>query len=198
MSPSSSDILDRPAAESWAIFLPAMCWSPRHPDFYAVTEGISARGIGFRSSVVPEAGEALICSIRYIGTLRIRVAETGPQSFVARLSTSQERAAAVARTMMALAREQHRPSEPGRVHQRITPRRRDIVVTFEDGSTLSGQLINVSASGAAVYLPKPVTVGTVITLGAKAARVMRQFQDGIGAAFLLPLDPAEVEPGIRL
>ncbi len=175
-----------------------MCWSPRHPDFYAVTEGISANGIGFRSSVVPEAGEALICSIRSIGTLRIRVAETGPQSFLARLSTSRERAAEVARTMMALAREQHRPSEPGRGHQRITPRRRDIVVTFEDGSTLSGRLINVSASGAAVYLPKPVAVGTVITLGAKAARVMRQFQDGIGAAFLLPLDPAEVEPGLRL
>lgn len=180
------------------VFLPALCWNPHHPDFYAVTEDISSRGIGFRSSVVPQPGEALTCSIRHIGTLKIRVAETGTNTFVARLSVSRERATEIARTMMTLGREQHQPLEPGRVHRRIEPRHRDILVTFEDGGVLPGRLVNVSASGAAVYLTRPVATGTVITLGSKAARVVRQFDDGIGAAFLLPLDPARVDAGIRL
>ena len=185
-------------SDRYQVFLPALCWSRRHPDFYAVTEGISVEGIALRSAVVPEVGEALTCSIRHIGVVDARIAASEAESFVVRLSISRPQAVHVARTMVALARAQHRSLDPHRVHRRIAPDRKDITVTFDDGRTVPGRLINVSASGAALALERPVGVGTAITIGATAARVVRLFERGVGAVFAVPLDPALVDAGIRL
>lgn len=189
---------DRPPADRHAVILPSLCWSRRHPDFYAVTEDITAQGIGFRSATVPEVGAMLTCSIRFVGTVETRVTTNGSNSFGVRLSVSRERATEIARTLMALAREQDRPQEPGRRHRRITPERRDVLVKLADGCVVPGRLVNVSASGAAVYLARPVAVGARIVLGSTAGRVVRLFTDGIGVLFDAALDPARFGPGIRL
>ena len=53
-----------PPADRHALILPALCWGPQHSDFYAVTEDITAQGIGLRSSVVPEIGERLALRVQ--------------------------------------------------------------------------------------------------------------------------------------
>jgi hypothetical protein len=181
-----------------AVILPALCWGRQHSDFYAVTADITAQGIGFRSAIVPEIGIALTCSIRFVGTVETRIVTNGPNTFGVRLSVPREQAAAIARTMWALAREQDRPPEGDRRHRRIAPRRRDVLVTLGDGRAVPGRLVNVSASGAAVALARPIEVGESVTLGSTAGRVVRRFAEGIGVVFDAALDPALVDPGIRL
>lgn len=200
MGPSNDTgpMTDSLLADRHAVILPSLCWNRQHSDFYAVTEDVTSQGIGFRSAVVPQVGDALTCSIRFVGTVETRVTVNGPNSFGVRLSVSRERANEIARTLMTLAREQDRAPEPGRRHRRITPHRRDVQVRLDDGSVLPGRLVNVSASGAAVFLAEPVAVGAAIVLGATAGRVVRVFDEGIGVLFDTALDPERVDAGIRL
>ena len=189
---------ERPASELRTVFLPALCWSRRQPDFYAVTQDLSPDGITFRSAAEPAVDEPLTCSIRYIGQVETRVVSVDDNLFVVRLMSSRQRAAEVARTMLALSREQGRSFESARAHPRINPARKDVLVTLEDGRVLPGRLINVSASGAALALDHALARGARIMIGATAAQVVRIFRDGIGAAFAFPLDPAQVHAEIRL
>lgn len=181
-----------------SLILPTLCWGKQHADFYAVTEDISTQGISFRSAVVPEVGSVLTCSIRFVGTFEARVVAGSFNTFCVRLTASRGRIAEIIRTMMALAREQDHPSESGRRHRRITPRRRDVLVKLDDGHVLPGRLINVSVSGAALHLSRPVAVGTSLILGTTAGKVVRQIGDGVGVVFDAALDPARVDPGILL
>lgn len=189
---------EHPASDPHTVFLPALCWSRRQPDFYAVTQDLSPEGITFRSAFEPALDERLTCSIRYIGQLDTRVVRTDDKLFVVRLMASRQRAAEVARTLLALSREQGRSDQPARAHPRISPERKDVLVTLEDGRVLPGRLINVSASGAALALDHTLPPGTSITIGSTAAQVVRIFRDGIGAAFAFPFDPGQVHAGIRL
>ncbi|WP_342149641.1 PilZ domain-containing protein [Methylorubrum sp. SB2] len=187
-----------PAADRHALILPALCWGRQHADFYAVTEDITAQGIGFRSSVVPEIDARITCSISLIGTVETRVVANGPSTFGVRLSVSRGRAAEIARTMVELARGQEHRIAAVRRHRRITPRRRDVLVTLADGGVVPGRIVNVSASGAAVFLARPMALGTNVTLGSTTGRVVRLFTDCIGVAFDDALDPARLDSGIRL
>lgn len=191
-------MIERTAPERHTVFLPALCWSRRQPDFYAVTQDLSREGIAFRSAAEPALDERLTCSIRYIGQVDARIVRTDGNLFVVRLMASRQRAAEVARAMLALSREQGRTYDAARAHPRINPSRKDVLVTLEDGRVLPGRLINVSASGAALSLDHTLTSGARITIGDTAAQVVRIFRDGIGAAFASPLDPAQVHAGIRL
>ena len=180
------------------VILPALCWSRRQPDFYAVTQDVSREGINFRSAVEPAVDEQITCSIRYIGQVDARVVRADDRLFLVRLKASRPRAAEVARTLLALSREQERALLPARMHPRISPDRKDVLVTLEDGRVLPGRLINVSASGAALALDHTLSAGASITIGSTAAQVVRIFRDGIGAAFAFPFDQGQVHAGIRL
>ncbi|GJE63647.1 hypothetical protein LNAOJCKE_0844 [Methylorubrum aminovorans] len=182
----------------YTVILPALCWSRRQPDFYAVTQDVSREGISFRSAAEPALDEQITCSIRYIGQVDARVVRTDDRLFLVRLKASRQRAAEVARTLLALSREQERTLQPARAHPRISPDRKDVLVTLEDGRVLPGRLINVSASGAALALDHTLSAGASITIGSTAAQVVRIFRDGIGAAFAFPFDPGQVHAGIRL
>ncbi|MEE7459058.1 pilus assembly protein PilZ [Methylorubrum populi] len=189
---------DRTIPDHHTVILPALCWSRRQPDFHAVTQDISRSGIVFRSAVSPQIDQLLTCSIRYIGLLEARVTGTEENRFTVRVRASRQRSAEIAGTMMALAREQEPSLDTPRVHPRISPTRKDVLVTLVDGRILPGRLINISASGAALSLDYGLANGTPITIGGTAARVVRTFPDGIGAAFTFPLDPAQVHAGIQL
>lgn len=191
-------MIHRSSATLRPLILPAYCRSRERAEFHAVTQDIYWSGIASRSAIMPAVGQVLTCSIRYVGLFEARVVGTQDHLFVVHLLTSRRRGGEIARTMLALAHEQERPLEAWRLHARINPVNRDVLVTLEDGRVLPGRLINVSASGAALVIEDTVERGAHIVIGSTAARVVRVFRDGIGAAFVTPLDPVQVHPGIRL
>lgn len=190
--------MNRLPSDRHSLILPALCWSKRRSDFYAITEDISAQGITFRSAVVPEIDTVLSCSIRFVGTFEMRVVAHNLNTFCARLAVDRARAAEIARAMMKLARDQDGPSGSGRRHRRVMPRRRDVLVKLDDGDVLPGRLLNVSISGAALHLARSVKVGMNLTLGGTTGTVVRRFDDGIGVVFDTPIDPARIDPSILL
>jgi hypothetical protein len=180
------------------IILPALCWNQRRSDFYAITTEVSSEGIRFRSASRLTPGEDLTCSIRHIGLLKVRIEQASGQEFVASARGGRSALADLARQFVTLARAQDLRAEPFRVHRRIVPRQKIVLVTLECGSALSGHVLNVSASGIALLLERVLAIGTEIQVGQKRARVIRHFSHGLGAAFVEPFEPDAIHEAMTL
>lgn len=194
MGPMSAN----PPSVRYRIILPVMCWNRQRADFYAVTDDVSRDGIRFRSATVPTVDETLTCSIRHIGVLESRIVATGPHSFTVRIAVGRNRSAVIAQDLLELSRQQHPPEERTRAAWRVVPRQTETQIRLESGLVVSGRLLNVSATGAALHLDEAVEVGSRIRIGTTEATVVRCFAEGVGAAFLTPLDPARVTEAITL
>jgi hypothetical protein len=180
------------------VMLPALCWSLRRRDFYAVTADVSPEGIRFRSASLPSAGEDLTCSIRHIGTLEARIAHVAGQEFVACVRGGRATLADLARQFVSLARAQDLHAEPIRVHRRIVPKQKIVEVTTDSGQAILGHVLNVSASGIALLVDQELEIGATIQVGRKSATVVRRFTHGVGAAFAEPFAPAAVHEAMAL
>ncbi|MCJ2036509.1 PilZ domain-containing protein [Methylobacterium sp. J-068] len=122
----------------------------------------------------------------------------GAETFVVKIHARTPSIASIAKDLVALARQQFVPDTPSRVHRRIVPLRTQVAVHLPCGRTIPGKLLNVSASGAALYVGEPIELGTQFRIGETWASVVRQFESGVGAAFLEPLDPQSVSEHIQL
>lgn len=180
------------------VILPALCWSPRHRDFYAITTDVSIAGIRFRSASRMASGEDLTCSIRYIGVLRARISEVEGQEFVASIRGGRPALLGLARQFVRLAQAQDLRPEPVRLHRRIVPQQKIVMVTLAGGHVVSGHVLNISASGLALLVDQALELGALIQVGRKMARVMRHFTRGVGVAFVEPLEPGAVHEAMTL
>jgi hypothetical protein len=178
--------------------LPALCWSQSRSDFYAVTEDVAQYGIRFKAAVVPTVGETLTCSIRHTGSLETRVIRVARERFAVRVLRAEYPLRLVAQNLLALAEEQNALPVAQRAAERIVPEIADVVVTTPYGTMIPGRVMNVSATGAAVSVDEPIEVGTLIMIGSTPAKVARCFDNGIGAAFLAPLQGGQVDPRVVL
>lgn len=184
-------------AQKYKIILPALCWGRGRPEFYAVTDGLSSSGIRFRSSTMPLVDEEITCSIRHVGQLNGRVVRSGSQAFLVRVLAKKHILDAVAREMRWLSAQQETRVVP-RAHPRITPTRTDVTIELVDGRVLPARLLDVSASGVAFAIDEPLEIGNLILIGRTWARIACHFENGVGAAFVTPLDPHEVGEQITL
>jgi len=191
-------MIERPASNIHTVFLPALCWSRRQPDFYAVTQDLSRDGITFRSASDPAIDEPLTCSIRYIGQLDVRITQVIGQEFVVSVRGGRATLNGLARQFVTLARAQNVRPEPLRGHRRIVPAQKTVAITLESGLSFPGHVLNVSASGIGLLVDRVLELGEIITIGSRAARVARHFEHGIGAAFLEPLEPDAVHATMTL
>lgn len=183
---------ERRSIQRHAVILPALCWGKARPDFYAVTVDISTEGIRLKSAARPVLGEILYCSIRHVGLMETQVARVDPHEFAVRLRTRRPPPSIVAKRFVSLADQQRQSPEPIRVHPRIIPKKIDVQLTLEDGTLIPARVLNLSASGVALFLGEPLAIGQAIMVGRTWARVSRQFEHGVGAAFLVPFSPTAI------
>lgn len=192
------DAAERRTAPRHKVVLPALCSGAGRSEFYAVTEDVSSDGIRLKSATRPALGEVLVVRIRHVGAIEARVMRVEPHEFAIRVLTKRPAADHIARGLVALSRRQLSLAEPVRAHARIVPRRLDVVVTLASGATLTGRILNVSASGVGVMLDARPDLEELVVVGDRPARVARHLPNGIGAVFIHPLDPAEVDEDIVL
>jgi hypothetical protein len=180
------------------LVLPALCWSQFRPDFYAVTEDVAQYGIRFKAAVIPSVGETITCSIRHTGSLETKVIRTGRDRFAVRVLRAEYPLRLVAQNLLGLAEEQNAAPVLQRAAERIVPEVSDVVVTTPYGTMIPGRVLNVSVTGAAVSVDEPIEVGTLIMIGSTPAKVARCFDNGIGAAFLSPLQSGQIDARVVL
>lgn len=189
---------ERRATPRIKVILPTLCWNQFRPDFYAITDDVSHHGIRFKSAVVPEVGEALVCSIRYAGSLETEVIRSGKQRFAVRILRAEYPLRLIAQNLVSLAQDQQVIPVAERTAPRIVPKEQDVVITTALGVMIPGRVLNISVSGVAVSLDETIEVGTLVLIGSTPAKVSRSFENGIGAAFLSPFHDGEVGPDVVL
>ena len=174
------------------VVLPALCARQDGTEFHAVTVDMSVQGLRLRSATLPMIDDALICHIRGVGAVEVRVAWLGSCDFAVKIIGRDPPPGEVARRLIELARQQAQHADTVRVSRRIVPLQTAVPVTLGDGTRVQAQIINLSASGVALQLDASLAVGQTITVGRRQATVARQNEHGIGAAFAEPIEDALV------
>ena len=85
-----------------------------------------------------------------------------------------------------------------RRHDRIVPRQTGTILKLQDGREIGARIIDVSLSGAAISCSTIPPIGTPVTVGKHAAKVVRHFDGGIAVEFMRNLNIAEFDESIRL
>jgi len=183
---------ERRAAARHPVVVPALCLRSDGSEFHAVTVDISSEGLRLRSATLPVVDERLICNIRDIGSIQVRVVWAGSCDFAVRVIGTTPSPGDVARRFIELARRQAKLSEVVRVHRRIVPERTAVEVELADGRRVPAQILNLSASGVALSLDTAPALGEIIRVGRRQATVARRIERGVGVAFLEPLEDAAV------
>lgn len=145
-----------------------------------------------RSATIPPVTAQLGCSIRGVGVMEIRVIRAGPHDFAVRVVGGGAASGQVVRNLVEMARLQAPPVEDVRICCRVVPDCKSVQVAMADGTSVSAQILNLSATGVALRLDAPLDVGQMIVVGRHQARIARRIDGGVGAAFLAPLDEAAV------
>ncbi|MDP4027126.1 PilZ domain-containing protein [Methylobacterium sp. NEAU 140] len=175
-----------------AVVAPAVCLRRDGTEFHAVTVDISPAGLRLRSATLPTSEERLTCSVRGAGSFEGHVAWVESSDFAVRVVGPVPSPGAVARSLLELARRQAPPSDVVRVSRRIVPAHTAVEVTLMSGRRVPAQIVNLSASGVALALDAPLSLGQMIIVGRQRAAVARLIEGGIGAAFLVQLDDAAI------
>jgi hypothetical protein len=178
------------------VAIPAYCRVVGQEGFYAVTADLSVQGVRLRAARIPRRGETMECRIRHVDPFEGTVIRTSTADFV--LKVGGRSPGAVARQLLGAARTQLGTDEPVRQHRRIVPTERAVGVSFQEGGTVPGEIVDISASGIAVRVGRRPGIGSIVVLGATTAQVVRHFDGGFGAAFLRPFDPGEVDVDLIL
>lgn len=175
-----------------AVVLPALCARRDGSAFHAVTVDMSPEGLKLRSATLPKVDDALTCHIRGVDPVDVRVAWVGSCDFTVKVTGRTPPPGDVARRLIELARQQALQENVARVSRRIIPAQTSVHVTLADGTRVPAEIINLSASGVALQIEAPVCMGETITVGRRQAKVARQNEHGVGAAFLVPFDEGSV------
>ncbi len=178
------------------VVIPAFCRIRDEIDFYAVTADLSLQGVRLRAARIPRPGDILECRIRNVDPFEGRVVRVSSADFTLRVGGASP--GTVARQLLDAARRQASPDETLRAHRRFVPNRSAVLVAPANGRAFDAEILNVSASGAAIETKQPMEIGSLVTLGSTQARVMREFAGGFGAAFLQPFDPGEIDADLIL
>ena len=184
---------ERRSSARYAVVLPALWSRFGGAEIHAVTVDISSDGIRLRSASIPHRDEALTCNIRGVGQLTTRVTWASSCEFALRVTGQTPTPSAVAMRLIELGKRQAKPSASVRVGRRIVPSVTAVQVGLEDGGTVAAQIINISASGVALQVPVPLAIGQSIVVGARQATVARRLENGVGAVFLVGLDPDAID-----
>lgn len=188
----------KPSAQLCPVVLPALWHTHEGPEHHAVTVDLSAAGIKLRASRLPQIDRAITCQIRGFEPMQARVVSIGACDFLIKLTGQIPAPIEVVRRLIEFGKQQARQAASVRVNRRIVPAEAAVEVRLADGTSVPASILNLSASGVALHLEIPLVPGQAITVGGRAATVMRQHPEGIGAAFIEPFDPSTIHKGTVL
>jgi hypothetical protein len=144
---------------------------------------LSARAIGFVSSVAVKVGERVIAHIDHLGKIDGSIVSLLEGGFVVGVSANEQEHKLVDKIEWLEKHKNHDVADK-RVDRRVAPDDLYSRVTFPDGSTETCAVLNVSASGIALSADIVPEIGTVLVIGKIVGHVVRHFDGGFAAQFI--------------
>lgn len=163
------------------------------------TINMSPGGIAIVAPVRGLIGERIVLYVEHLGRIEGQIVRHTDLGLALTIGATIRKRDKLASQLTWLANRQSLGLPEDRRHERIVPRHTAVLVTVSDDvGTVTGRLIDVSLSGAAVTIAERPAIGTVVTLGRTAGRVVRYFEGGMAVEFLLPLSPDRFDESVVL
>jgi hypothetical protein len=154
---------------------------------------MSPGGLALLAPGIGSVGERVVAYLDHIGRVEGKITRLLDNGFAMTVGATPRKREKLAAQLTWLANREILNLPEDRRHDRITPRNAAGVLKFENGSQMDCRIIDLSLSGAALSGSMRPEVGTHVTLGRVAARVVRHLEEGFAIEFNHPqvLDTVE-------
>jgi hypothetical protein len=171
---------------------------PNRQEYPCQTVDMSPGGALFVAPVKGAVGDRVIVYLEHIGRIEGEIVRHVADGFAMSIAATIRKRDKLAAQLTWLANREALGLPEDRGHERIVPRQLTTILRLANGRELAVRLIDVSRSGAAVSMEKPLEIGTSVTLGRTAGKVIRHFQGGVAVEFNLPISPDRFDENIKL
>jgi PilZ domain len=145
---------------------------------------VSNRSIGLISPVSVKIGDQIIAKIDHLGKLEGIVTHILARGFMMSIEASDEEREKLDDKIEWLERYKNLDVAEQRADARFPPAKTRTKILFADGTALNCQILDVSATGAAIAAETIPDIGSVLAIGTIVGRVVRHFKGGFGVKFI--------------
>jgi hypothetical protein len=156
------------------------------------TLDMSPGGVSLVAPVCGKPGDRVVVYLDHLGRIEGTITRVFENGFAMGLVASARKRDKLAAQLTWLASRHVLGMPEDRRHDRIEPRRASTVLMVDD-QAITCRVVDVSLSGAAISLDERPPVGTAVTLGRTAARVVRHLETGIALEFTREQNREELE-----
>ena len=153
---------------------------------------ISSRAVALAAPVCGKIGERVIADIDHIGKLQGVITSLVNGGFVMTLMASNDERERLATKIEWLGKYKNHDVSERRGDDRMPQKNAIARLILPDGSRENCVVLDLSVSGAAISADTVPNVGTMVTVGAVRARVVRHFKGGFGVKFTERQNPGTV------
>ena len=145
---------------------------------------VSNRSIALTSPVGVKIGDQIVARIDHLGKLEGTVTNILARGFMMSIAATDREREKLDDKIEWLERYKNLDVAELRTHARFPPAKARTRILFADGAALNCQILDVSASGAAIAAETIPDIGTVLAIGTIVGRVVRHFKGGFGVEFV--------------
>jgi hypothetical protein len=162
-------------------------------EFPCQVVNMSPGGMALIAPVSGEVGERVIAYVDHLGRLEGGIARHLQNGFAMTISATARKRDKLAAQLTWLANRRILNLPEDRRHGRIVPRNPAANLIMPSGINVGVRIIDISLSGAGVATKYRPEVGSAVTLGRIAGRVVRHLEDGFAMEFTRLQHPDSLE-----
>jgi hypothetical protein len=159
---------------------------------------MSPGGMALIAQTPGQLGERVIAYVDHLGRLEGKITRQFEGGFAMSIGATPRKRDKLAAQLTWLANRQILNLPEDRRHGRIIPRNPMARLILPNGTNVACRVIDMSLSGAAVAIPPAQLppVGTLVTIGKTAGRVVRHIEDGFAVEFTRMQHPDFLEESV--
>jgi hypothetical protein len=161
-------------------------------EFPCQTLDMSPGGLSLIAPVAGRPGDRVVAYLDHLGRVEGIVTRIIPNGFSMSVAASARKRDKLAAQLTWLATRHVLGMPEDRRHDRIEPRQATTVLVIEDQEVMC-RVLDVSLSGAAVAVEARPPIGSMVTVGRTAARVVRHIDNGLAVEFTRQQNREELE-----
>jgi len=165
-------------------------------EFPCQVANMSPGGMALIAPVAGGTGERVIAYVDHVGRLEGVITRHYENGFAMTVAATQRKRDKLAAQLTWLANRHILGLPEDRRHGRITPRIATGRLILANGLNIGCRVIDISQSGAAVATEERPDIGSPITIGKTAGRVVRHLEDGIAIEFVRLQHPDFLEDNV--
>jgi len=174
---------ERRRHDRFELALPGRCMLFDRVEYPCWTIDVSPSGLGIVGLHKGDIGDRIVAYISQIGRVEGLIARHFAKGFGFEIQAPALKREKLAQRIAWLVRREAFDLPDNRRHDRIFAEAQQIKLTTSDGHEFAATLIDVSGPSAAFNVNAAPPIGSAVTVGRTAARVIRHFPGGVAVSF---------------